>query len=221
MTSEKELTIQFLKMEAPEFYQMIVETGKIDTLSDEELTHLYASSLTEPIVDISDISAEELPVPNTEMVEIALKKSKERSKPSTPHTLNFFIKLRRFAMAASVLLCFGLAINVIISSNEKQITFIDETSQETTDYAIRVRNGAESTGIFKNELNKIVKEIVLQNIRDVDKDINCTLKPDTVEGDVVYITISTENKSSSAKITLTNTEDVKKQLISIIPKMLE
>lgn len=221
MTTEKELTIQFLRQEAPDFYKMMAESGKLEKLPEEELIHLYASSITAPIVDISDVSDDELPPPNLKMIENALKKAKELDKCNKPHSLNFFIMLRRTAMAASILLCIGLGLNVLISSDNREFLFSNETSQETTDYAVRVRGASAAELIFRDELDALIKEVVSLNISKAEGKVTCTVKPDKNQGNIVWIIISAGDKFSSGKILLTTKKDVKKQLFSIIPNMLE
>lgn len=217
MSTDKEITIQFLKEDNPELYKSLKEAGDLERLSEDELLHIHASSATE-FVDVSDVKDSDVEPVNMDVIANVMKEAKRFNatleKKATP---SFFLISRKMAVAAAVVLCLG--ITLWLSSSSSNVHFTDFTSQETTDYAVRMKGSDDSCNIFQEELVTTVIDIVSENCNGVGE-VNCSLSAVADRGDVVILTVSTESKKSSIKIELTNKDDVEAFLKNAIPKAI-
>ncbi len=214
MSTEKEVTIQFIKEDNPELYKKLKKSGDLNRLSADELLHIHASSATE-YEDVSDISDDEIEPVNMTVIDNVIKQVQNKKS----HKPKFYLIINKLAIAASVLICLGLLITNLTES-QGTITFVDNTSQETTDYEIRVHSDETSTEIFQDDFFENLKLIINQYASNLSEDIICTTLPVVERGDAVIIKLSTNEKSETALITLTDKNDVNKQLISVLPEMI-
>lgn len=224
MNEDKALTIQFLKLHAPELYSSLNTSGRLEQLSEEELTHLYASSQTKTIPGfspISEIPEDQLPEPNLKMIDNLMIEAKEFDKCNRQRTLSMFMVLKRTAVAAGILMCIGLMFHFQTVREQPRLVFTDHTSQETTDYAIRLRGTVDTEAVFQDELVTMVEDIITSNLSKTSGNVNCRIEPYESGGSVVYLVISTEKGQRTTKIELTTKTEVKQQLLAEIPKMLQ
>ncbi len=197
MKTDKELTIEFLQEEAPKLYEELQASGELDTLSRRELVNRYASLANEPMTDISD---DDIPPVNMDMIVNVIKTSKARNKQAICKKAVFTFSISKLAIAVSAIVVLGIGISMMISSNTTTFQFTDLTSQETTDYDIRVHNNETSNLIFHDDFVKLLNSILEQRLKLLEDGNSyfCVLSPVEDCGDKVQLTIHNQNNGQTA-----------------------
>jgi len=216
MDLDKELTIQFMKEDNPELYQKLKKSGELERLSHGELVHLHALSATE-CEDVSDISDDDIDPVNTDMIDDIVTRVQQKQKKKA--RLHFIIN--KVALATSFLVCFGVILTYSLFAPYEKDSFIDTTSQETTDYAIRVHCSEGSSGLFHSEFISELKRIVHNNAAKLPGSLRCRVLPVSGNGQAVVIKLAVNNRSEYAEISLKDKNKVISQLEAVIPNMMK
>lgn len=225
MNTDKELTIKFLMQEANGLYQELQKSGELKILSETELMHRYASLKTGPITDISDIADDEVPPINMKMINNVIKAAKiyNNIHKQKNKTITFSIVLKTVAMAASIIFVIGIGLTMILDSTKASFVFIDQTSQETTDYAIRVRTNGDVAGVFHDDFTKQLKTVLTDALSNEEGAFSCTLLADNNSGNEVLLTVKKidSGRSVTKSIQLTTPINTHNLLSKVVPKIIK
>jgi len=225
MITDKELNIEFLKEEAPKLYEQLKSSGELNSLTGKELIARYAASQTEPLTDISDMTVDDVPPVDMTAIKTALKKAKlhEIKEQSSRSDSLTGVILKKLAAAAVITALLAIGLHSAGRPEKVVFEFKDFTSQETTDYAIRVHAEHMAAGVFHDELVSEIDRLLIKEaaILHNGKSFICSLLP-VNDGMSVQLKIQNADYtlSCSEYIKLDTKESIYRQLAIVIPRML-
>lgn len=220
MPFDKQDVINDLKRNHPEIYRELSMSGELETMSADEILFLDASGATEA-PDLSHISESDLPPLDMDIINAVMAQTEEVEKVEDLKTVEkpkVFLTLKKVASIGVACLVVILLVLAIVDSHPN-VSVIDATSQETTDYAIRVR-GDNYDGIFHSDFITIVEDVLEKYQPTLRRPIKCLITPVKDSGDKVWLTLLVGKRSERREILLTSKAELTVTLDTIIFKML-